>query len=1606
MYNVFKNKVRPYFFYAFSKSSYQLVSEIEGKEEVYCRDDRLVVVVKDATLGNRIYSTIKSLSESEEKISTGEIAFSIGEYFVDKYDRVEMFYVNFENMSDIKWNELSTIQKLQHFVATCASMESNGYSFDNEKFDKTLADSFSGFISFFAKDGENSTIGNYGSIIKYIHYMLSGYDNFDDIYSKLVNQNQICAISSFQYALPVIRMCYNYVVNGQSNLDIISKALEREYIESGVIRYYADYSIVGNKDLSSNLPVTEQTAEYTIYDGCIKIFNNMSPYFEDFLRTDSSIVQRSFEHVVEKIDTIIIDYNSDIVGYKFSIREPAGMIPVLDKEFATQANIIGYMLTLSEYISKMAKTFNMQPFNQNNDFDLERDLINHGENAGWGFKVLNPMAMFKLTSNNRKKLDCKILEGFFKIYARYLKTKYGEISDEEEYFAKPEIRYLTPSVAKGFVAFALGNEVYYETIAEDFINFLYKNNRPASSQFFFDKGFEYNPLKIPFTFDYEVKEKYGIDIYQHKKGKDEIRTTLPDGRVLVSFNGHNQEISSFALHEAERKSEVFSKLRGIERFNTARVIEVSEILYSKTINTNGDQHYEMIGFITTPYKGKVLNDEFLLSLSNKDFFKLAGNLFYAFNDYCIEREACYVDLDFNVYIDIFSDRFRIEEFNHRCSYAKWLADYMINHGYNANAFVDVSFQNSSNPSYYINYANSLDAFCDDHKIFYNSTYKMCPVCAKAKAYIPSDFEEKHKKVFEDEIAVHYELDYRYNLKIYKETFNKSGLEKNVDAIIAMRLLNGKVNLNQDCFVPIKKAVDENNRFIGYTYGQVPFTASYANQACCINIADVKAMKNLPRLKSVTRLISQIQCLLIDGYCFSQNPFGYVFLNKDHKHQVQILNIEFLQKGHKGKQIKETEKWTCEYVYSVLADDNTLDLSCIDDCPTNLKTLLNRLCGLADKMTRYCPVHQMYYKEDELFCPKCVDKKQMKDIKIEYVDASSFSEDDHENEGGESFIYPYGVDQVAKIFKEKEIDYNFKNLILSRVLSRISILNRINQISDRFKYVVPQKILVDRTSKRICGYVMKRVVNGMPLSNLRDKEQIAKLGFDRQDALKILINAGEGIEVLHSEANMFIGDLNGRNILFDRNRTVYFLDFDGMGADDVVPMFWTEGYIDPVSKKTQNITMKDDWYSFAIQAFYYLTFTHPFNGIYYVNENGRKVKLEIPDKMERRISLVGRHGIKVPDIAEPWDWMLPELQNMFLNIFEGSNRDSIVPVLKKQYKELYGSNQWTAKWDEVSKRGNSFKNITLTKIVPVATSSFQVLKEESPGVIRISPKFVAKAVNPFKSNITQLINPFSAVCGTDDHVAIIDNHNPTIIHEINIRDNREVKNILLLENANVAWVIYENKVVAMDLNYNRELYVEDYPNVESPIVNENTLYFLSDGYIIHLDYKSDGTIKNGRIDFLNHRFTKHFFARHNSKFVIIKRKDDSTDDIFCNTEWLCDIEHSSSDTKYRAMYDSSTRTWLVVSSEGTVVAINANNGEYEKFDIQAPINDMNVNNLLFVKGKLYIPSQDNLYIVNVKNQATKKMECPKIMTPDSKLYDINSSGYSVATACNLYEIRKG
>lgn len=1577
MFNEWKNKIS----YNHIKRNYCNISEVDDIEEVYYAENKLVVVVNDEEISKQIYDIIITLKYKGEIISTKvfnkNLNFKVSKYIADKHNRIRMFYidVNFE----ANWNELSKLQKLQEVTGLITDMESKGYILDNSKFENEKLNSISTFLSLFSLNTDDVDSSK-EYLIKYIHYILSGED-LEKYYEKVVD-NVITEVCNFSYTFPVIAMCYNYFAkNAKYSLEEINTILRSEELQEMIQSSEDDNYLLTSTDILKNkLTETESNDKYTIYDGNIKIYHNMSEDFKRFLKYYDKCDVRVRERInpIEKLSGIIMDFSGNIIGYKFYIEKMDCIQTIFEKDLKSQHAIFDFISEIDracKYIMMETSKFEYNKFYY--DFKIEESIICYNNKL----IITKIDKVFDFINTYKDYIKYEIISIFFKIYVAFLKQKYGEMHKEEELLSKEEVRFLSPVIAKNFINYALErNQSYldYDLTAEELFEFLYNTKSSDTySEHLYDSRFEYNPIKTPFIFDYEAEEKYGVKI---ESGMNE---KLADGRSIITFK-RKKKISKLKNAEDTIRKEISRKFLDLEDDNI-KVVGISEIIYSTTLND--DNMYKLVGYITEPIKGTKLTEERLLEFNNKELLKVFAYLFSKFSGWYanyIPLDVIWMDDNYTFYINIMDDNFKIEICTEE-SFPKFMIKKLVKKGYNPNSFIDLADIYSKNSL--LIQSNSFDTYCKVHNIFYDSSNKMCPACSELIYSVPDDFEKT--EILEDTYAKHYRIDNKYNLKVYKASCpNMKKIEKSIEGIVSRRLNKElsygyftkemdslkEVDFVQECFIPYKKAVNSNNEFIGYIYKAANFDGTTGN--VCVDISDLSRLRNLPRIMRIIRLIQQVQEFTDKEFSFIQNPFTHVFLAKDYKNQVQICNIEFL--GKEGS-IKDTIKWTYKYVENILALDDSIVIDMPNDS-SDLDSLLTRLQALAKDMTKCCKIHNMYYSNKHIFCPKCVDKKKMKDIIIEDVKLKNITSQKKDDEGGESVIYPYGNNKVAKIFREKEIDYDYKNVVLSRIFSKKDILEELNRKANKYTYVIPQKLLIDNDSHNILGYTMKKV-KGMPISILRDKEQVAKLEITTKDVLEILITIGKGIEELHTKANIFIGDLNNRNILFDTQNNVYFLDFDGMGIDEIAPMFLTDGFIDPVSQKNDTVSMKDDWYSFAIQAFYYLTFTHPFNGIYYaINEESKgkeKVNMPIPERMELRISLLGNHGIKPPTIAKSWNWMDKELKDAFLNIFEGDNRESIVPYLINQYQKLY-------------QRQPNFS-----------------------GKINVNSKFVAKEINPFKGDVVRIINPYAAICFNDNYYTTILVEDENEQYDINFPNCIEIRDILLVKNTSIAIAIYPNKVIAIDLKTDLEIYSEEILGMGDVCINDTTLYCsgLSRGeenVIFQREFKPNGEVKEDKIKFLVDKQTKSFLAKFNSKFVLIKQASEYIDEIYCNSEKLCNIACNNSNTKYNTLYDTATKSWLVINSEGNACIIKASGDrEYETINVpKENINDTNIGNITFDKGVIYIPNQNFLYIINVNDQLiSKKMECNTIMTPNSKIYNNSAKGFSVINNGIAYEVRK-
>mgnify|MGYP004495760411 CR=1 FL=1 len=852
----------------------------------------------------------------------------------------------------------------------------------------------------------------------------------------------------------------------------------------------------------------------------------------------------------------------------------------------------------------------------------------------------------------------------------------------------------------------------------------------------------------------------------------------------------------------------------------------------------------------------------------------------------------------------------------------------------------------------------------------------------------NDVETQNNLVFEDDIAVHYKYasNPKYNIKIYKQNaINMITMERKVNKFILGSSTKMKERCMQDCFIPIKKLYSNDGIFLGYMYKKF-----YFEDESVIDLEDKNRMKNLHRLKALVRLLMQIKALLENGLGFSQNPYGNVFISKKHKQQVQLTNIEFVDET---KDLENTIRWTYEYVTKVIASDENIDggMDIIKESRKNFKAkikdldnLLEKLQNLANGLTGYCDIHQ-YYNGEHIFCPRCIAPKDVGNIKVVYTTPGEITSQKEVGKGGEAIAYKYKENCVAKVFKEDILDYGFKLSTLAKIYQKSRTIEQLNKGNEKIQYIIPQALLIDISKRRFFGYTMRKV-KGTPIAALKDKETLSKNGFNKKDILEILIEVGNGIEALH-DIGIFIGDLNGNNILFDEQKRVYFLDFDGMGFDGNSSGFYTEGYIDPISAKNQMITEKDDWYSFAIQAFHYLVGTHPFNGIYI--QNGKM--LEIPEKMELRISLLGNHGMEPPKMAEPWDWMSTELEDAFYNTFEGDLRTNIVPLLINQYNRRGEDNRTKSKESRTKNKGeNTFE---------------------------INSKFMAKVVNPMDGcTIKYAINLNAVICKGPNGLYVVvsmNNHRYYIlINDVPFsKGANKIRNIEISEDNYLAFIITDDEFFVYDLIKKSCIYQATLEG-RKVIVKDNLVYYIEnhggENYVIVEKTWIDDYIRTPMITFYevpnSTEKPKCFGVETDRKFVLVQKGTVDGDEIYCNDLKLCNIDCKNENTKYNIVYDKGTRTWLVINEENNVVVIKPK-AIFDSFKLDDNIK-VSVDNISYLNGRLYIPGTEELWIVNVqKDFKCKKMVCNKIMKPTSKVCETNAKGFTVITDGVCYEVSK-
>lgn len=1508
----------------FEKFSFINENDIES---LYSTEKEAILIVKDEEAGTRLLEVLRGIRG--KKIYTSDFYFYISKLILNmEKTRILAFHIKYYGVGIRSFPRRIRITNLLEIIG---AMQGFGYFLDDTDFNEEISTSLTGLLSLMHKSEETSS--HRCCIMKIVHrYYCS--TPFDDFY-KLAKKGTLIRLDNLPYCLELYEAClksYETKQTPESIYDIVTLEVlrERNSHESYNNAIYGKISQAKEKRIPIYLYSGNSNS---VIDK--KLVDNKGKKHQVYINTNisddvSRLIEERYIYLFDttKINIIghIANPNGKIIGYEYSIKDQTGFKPMpLEKDFSSQAEKIAFIDDLTDFILNDIKVSSYQGkssniMTQNLKYKLDEDGCRHFQ-----YEHIGDIAYIEGQSKDDRLIG--ILNYFKKMY---FKEETLKCTTREEILACDEIRYLSPRLAQECVNYILGFEDKMN-FANELNIFMDKYEISSNNMIAYYKNYGFDPEEVKYHFDFEVKGK--LDFYTQRPIKD----------LKLSKEEYETQITTNLKHP---------------KWNI-EFIQVTEIVFKTNIV---GVMYETEGYNTNVKPKKYLTYNYLIAQDN---IKLSRFLKYAvsyFNYATLSSNIFFMDDKDNIYIDSINKHGGITT-RKKIDSKEAIIDFISNlekQGFDKDRISNILlYDNDSGLEHCI---ALLDSKCRTHNLYYNEELdRICPICGKTLFYLKdSDYLQKGI-IHEDKYAKHYKLNDVYNLKIYNDkNVNLNELEKIVDEILSRNNTANKNMYEQDLFIPLKKALKE-GKFVGVLYESVCFDD--ANQKNYVmNFNDLKILKSFPRLKGCARLVEQVNSLVNKRLGFIYNPYGAAFISKEHKKQIQIVYPEFITKN---KNVDLADDWTLDFVKKVFTQDKDI-LHEFNFKPgvTTLENASNEMNSVINSLDKKCEKHNYRYDKSLLCCPKCIPIEEQDRLRTNSLKYSQkqISELHEFNEGGEAIIYDDG-ENLIKIFKSEEVDMNFKISVILRILSKKEQILDINRKRKDIEYVIPKSLIISEETNDIIGYTMKKV-NGMAIQTLRDKEQVEELGFKEEDILEVLISEGQAIDILHKELNIFIGDLNGRNILFDENKKVYVIDFDGIGIDEFVPEFYTDEYVDPISKENKSITYKDDWYSYAIHTFYYLTYTHPFNGTYYEKRNGQNVKLDILEKMERRISLLGNHGVKPPSIAKDWSWLRADLIEALRKIFEEGSRECIVPLLIAQRNKELGV---------ITLNSNSNNNFQ------VGAFKVDIEDRSNDGVERIlSETMSIENYNGYRRLVANI----------DGQKLAFDVPDLDLIEDAQMTAN--CQNII---------VFYPNNVCAYNL-CSELLFQCDCENRYDYWLYENNLYFPNGKDVSVVTFSGINAIHD-TLKFKTDNHTTAVGVTDIDKYVIVKLNQNNEHEVYCNDLLFYTFKNLNQSNDFTVFYDKSLNHWLVIGNQGEGILITSS-GRYEEFKF-SKISYENLNYAVFHKDKIFLPQDGSLITYDIHKQNEKIIQLDNFIYSNSRVI-VTKTGFKIISGSKIYTFK--
>lgn len=259
------------------------------------------------------------------------------------------------------------------------------------------------------------------------------------------------------------------------------------------------------------------------------------------------------------------------------------------------------------------------------------------------------------------------------------------------------------------------------------------------------------------------------------------------------------------------------------------------------------------------------------------------------------------------------------------------------------------------------------------------------------------------------------------------------------------------------------------------------------------------------------------------------------------------------------------------------------------------------------------------------------------------------------EGGEGYIYEHNG-KIIKTFKS-HIDIAAKERKVN-ALMRTTLPKAV---------ITPIDTVLDMRGKFI-GYCMEKV-NGEEFKRLSNRKFVTANNITTKDILGLLVKVKAVLVEIHKQ-NIYVGDLNDQNILFDTVGNIYLIDCDSWTVGNDKCTVAMDMFKDP-HLKADNFNTDTDNYAFMVLAWKSLTRVHPFGGTV-------EPDMPILDRISKGISVIDRQNVKLPRLTKEWKGFSPDLLSEFKAVFEGGVRtlsDNMEDMLAnltqcKKDKEFY------------------------------------------------------------------------------------------------------------------------------------------------------------------------------------------------------------------------------------------------------------------------------------------------------------------------------------------------